>query len=206
MPAPPDSVCLEQMSPGAGVGAGRRSICSQQGRPLSTHQQTMHKLGAPHECGEGAQLLGQRQEHLILIVDGVCGWAGRWLSPGSPLWTSPRHARVTEKRRRPRYGRLHAPHATPQALKVTFLLLSSMPHKCFSGPLSHWVSPLQTRHSKHHGPPPAFQGQALSPRSCSRPLMPGTERGPPTAPTILSLEPHCTCEEGQKLTASTFDP
>lgn len=32
----------------------------------------MDELGAAHEGREVAQLLGQRQEHLVLVVDGVC--------------------------------------------------------------------------------------------------------------------------------------
>ena len=48
-------------------GAGR-------GPPgFQTHQQAVHVLGASDQSGEGAQLLRQGQEDLVLIVDGVCG-------------------------------------------------------------------------------------------------------------------------------------
>lgn len=56
------------------------SPCSEKGTPGPhdilpspwTHQQAVHVLGASHQGGEGSQLLRQRQEDLILIVDGVC--------------------------------------------------------------------------------------------------------------------------------------
>ena len=40
---------------------------------FQTHQQAVHVLGASDQSGEGAQLLRQGQEDLVLIVDGICG-------------------------------------------------------------------------------------------------------------------------------------
>ena len=37
-----------------------------------TYQQTEDPLRAPHEGSETTELFSQRQENLILIVDGVC--------------------------------------------------------------------------------------------------------------------------------------